>query len=184
MEQWPHLKSRVYSAEQRDRIVDQACEVIRSRYMDDPNILGIYIGGSAHGGSFGSYDRPIHVGTPAERSGSDIDAMLVITDRPKSTPLTVSDQSHYGVRELRLYEGHDTILYRVVDAQGNDVLFHGIHPIELLIMTEDLFDGFLSGRYEWGNEQSGPRSFAQEVRGYEIIKESDALREIRQRYVQ
>ena len=170
-------RKKVYPIELQERILQEAVELIKQKYGEDPSVLGIYLSGSAVDRTFGEYEKPTHRGEP--RWGSDIDVMLVIKDRFNPIPISREDQKHYSVRHIG--KPREVPVYRMIDKSGQDVVLHGKHPIEPMIVTKDLFDGWLSGRYKWGNGQSKP--FPERVKNYQILKESDELKDLRKRYV-
>ena len=168
---------RVYNPELQEEIGNEAKALIMGRYGNDPTVLGIYLGGSLTDGTFGEYDKPIHEDT-IPRIGSDIDIMVVIRDRIDPCPLPENDRQHYGVR---LVEGQ-TALYRMVDEEGRELNIRGKHPIDTIIITKDIYDGILSGRYPWGPENAR-REFLPEARKFKVLKETQELREVRKRYL-
>lgn len=170
-------KKTVYPIEIQQEIIHEAKDLVLSRYANDPTVLAIYLGGSALKDQLGVYDAPTHQ-EYAGRSASDIDIILVIRDRYDWLPLPEQDQHRYGVRHI----GHtkDVPIYRLVDEQGRDVFLHGLHPIEPLIFTKDFFEGVLAGKYPWGRDK--PRNFSDEVKKFEALKESEDLKQIREKY--
>ena len=169
---------KVYPTELQESMLQEAVGLIRQRYGEDASVLGIYLSGSIVDRTFGEYEKPTHQdGEP--RLGSDIDVMLVIKNRLNFLPLPDEDQKHYSVRHIG--KKPDIPVYRMIDENGQDVFLRGKHPVEPMIVTEGLFEGWLSGKYKWGNEQSRP--FPELVREYIIVKETGQLREIRERHV-
>ena len=168
---------KLYPIELQKEILQEAIELIRKKYVDDPTILAIYLSGSTINGTFGEYSEPVHQdGVP--RLGSDIDVMLVMKNRYGSVLLSEEEQKRYGVRHIFVGRTEEIPVYRMVDEKGQDIFLHGKHPLEPMIITKALFEGWLSGKNEWG----GKIPFPELVRDSSVIKETEDLKEIRERY--
>ncbi|MFQ5647999.1 MAG: hypothetical protein ACE5FW_02075 [Candidatus Aenigmatarchaeota archaeon] len=168
---------KVYSVELQEKILQEATDLIAKRHDSDSSVLGIYLGGSAIDGTFGEYEKPVEHGTEP-RMGSDIDVGLVIKDRRGPMLLSEEEQKHYGVRHIGKTE--EIPVYRAVDEKGQDILLHDKHPIEYMILTKHIFEGRLSGKYQWDSDRSRP--FAERVKESRILKETEELKNIREKY--
>lgn len=173
-------KKKIYPIELQEEILKEATGYIRDKYDDDPSILAVYLGGSIADKTFGEYGEPIDYDGET-KIGSDIDVMLVIENRNGSVLLSEHEKKQYGVRHIFPDRSEEIPVYRMLDADGEDTILRGKHPIEPMIVTEDLFKGWLSGKNKWGNEQSRP--FLELVKKYKVLKETEELRNIREKYI-
>ena len=170
-------QKKIYSVELQEKILQEATELITKRYAKDPSFLAIYLGGSIVDGTFGEYEKPVHSDAES-RSGSDIDVMLIMKNRYGSVLLSKEEQKKYGVRHIFPNRTEEIPVYRMIDEKGQDIFLHEKHPIEPMIITKALFEGWLSGKYEWG----GKKPFLGLVKDFKVLKENDELKEIREKY--
>ena len=167
---------KIYTIELQEEILQEATELITKRYANDPSFLAIYLGGSIVDGTFGEYEKPVHFDAES-RLGSDIDVILIMKNRYGSVLLSREEQEKYGVRHIFPNRSEEVPVYRVIDETGQDIFLHEKHPIEPMIITEALFEGWLSGKYKWG----GKKPFPELAKDFKVLKETDRLKEIRKK---
>ncbi|TFF97196.1 MAG: hypothetical protein EU547_04995 [Promethearchaeota archaeon] len=89
---------------------------------------------------------------------------------------------HYNVRHVGKNE--EVPVYRMLDEEGKDVFLFGKHPIELMIVTKDMFEGWLSGKYEWGDKNYPEyKPFSELAKEFKALKETKDIEKMRLEHV-